>query len=203
MAKNRYGIFGGTFDPIHFGHLIAAQTAAEALNLDRVVFLPSAHPPHKDIPSVSPYPDRRQMVELATKDNPKFLVSDLEAERPDPSYTVKTLKDLRREFPRTTYLLTLLIGADNLRDFKNWKEPERIIDQIEIAVLARPGYQQSDAPKIFRGKAKWVQIPLIEISSTDIRNRVAHSLPIQYQVPKNVADFINQKKLYHPNPSIY
>ncbi len=203
MAKNRYGIFGGTFDPIHFGHLIAAQAAAEALNLDRVVFLPSAHPPHKEIPSVSPYSDRKQMVELATKDNPKFLVSDLEAKRPDLSYTVRTLKDLHREFPRTTYQLILLIGADNLRDFNNWKEPEKIIEQIEIAVLARPGYQQSDAPEIFRKKAKLVQIPLIEISSTDIRNRVKHNLPIQYQVPRDVADFINQKKLYHPNPSTY
>ncbi len=201
MAKNRYGIFGGTFDPIHFGHLIAAQTALESLKLDRVVFMPSAHPPHKDIPSVSPYTDRKLMVELATKNNPKFMVSDLEAERPDPSYTVRTLKDLRREFPESGYQLILLIGADNLVDFKNWKEPERIIDQIEIAVLARPGYKESDAPEIFRGKSKWVQIPLIEISSTDIRNRMRHNLPIQYQVPQNVIDFITRKKLYFPNSS--
>ena len=201
MDKNRYGIFGGTFDPIHLGHLIAAQTALEALNLDRVVFMPSAHPPHKEIPSVTPFPDRKLMVELAIKENPKFMVSDLEAKRPDPSYTVGTLEVLRQEFPKSDYRLILLIGADNLLEFTNWKEPEKIIDQIEIAVLARPGYQQSGAPEIIRGKAKWVQIPLIEISSTDIRNRVSHNLPIQYQVPNNVADFINQKRLYRLNLS--
>jgi nicotinate-nucleotide adenylyltransferase len=203
MSKNYYGILGGTFDPIHFGHLIAAQAAVEALNLDRVVFLPSAHPPHKDIPSVTPYPDRKQMVTLATKDNPKFMVSGLEAERSDLSYTVRTIKDLRREFPDTDYRLILLIGADNLHDFENWMEPDKIIDQIEITVLARPGFQQSDAPEIIREKANWVQIPLIEISSTDIRNRVARNLPIQYQVPNDVADYINQKKLYLPNPKEY
>jgi nicotinate-nucleotide adenylyltransferase len=196
MTKQRYGIFGGTFDPIHHGHLIAAQAAVEALNLGRVVFMPSAHPPHKDIPSVTSYLYRKQMVELAIEGNPNFMVTDLESKRPDPSYTVETIEVLRREFPEPDYHLILLIGGDNLLEFRNWKEPEKIIDLIEIAVLARPGYQESDAPEMIQGKAQWVQIPLIEISSTDIRNRVSQGLPIQYQVPDRVDEFVKQKNLY-------
>lgn len=199
MTKKRYGIFGGTFDPIHHGHLIAAQAAVEALNLDRVVFMPSAHPPHKETPSVTPYPDRKHMVELAIKGNEKFMVTDLETKRPEPSYTVATLEILHQEFPQSDYHLILLIGADNLLEFRHWKEPKKIIDQIEVVVLARPGYRQSDAPEIIRGKAQWVQIPLIEISSTDIRNRISRNLSIQYQVPNTVADYIDKKNLYPPS----
>jgi nicotinate-nucleotide adenylyltransferase len=197
--KLKLGIFGGTFDPIHHGHLIAAQTSLEALHLDRVLFLPSAHPPHKELPMVSPYSLRRQMVQLAIQDNPRFVLSDLEALRPDPSYTIQTLKDLRREYPPDNYHLLLLLGADNLADFTTWKQPEKILEEISIAVMARPGFDISDAPSLLRDNVQWIQIPLIDISSTDIRDRVAQNLPIQYLVPQLVDEFIQQYELYKSN----
>ena len=196
MDRKRYGIFGGTFDPIHLGHLIAAQTTQEALNLDRILFLPSAHPPHKDSPSISPYNIRRRMAELAIQDNPLFEISDLEARRPDPSYTVRTLKDLRREYPQISYDLFLLIGADNLVEFRNWKDPDTIVAEITVVVFARPGYDISQAPSIFREKAQWVPMPLIDISATDIRQRVAMNRSIRYMVPSPVEKFIHQQGLY-------
>lgn len=196
MDKRRYGIFGGTFDPIHLGHLIAAQTTQETLNLHRILFLPSAHPPHKDSPSVSSYDIRRRMVEMAIQDNPLFEVSDVEARRPDPSYTVRTLQDLRREFPQNSYDLFLLIGADNLVEFRNWKDPDTIVAEITVVVFARPGYDISQAPTVFREKAQWVQMPLIDISATDIRQRVASNRSIRYMVPSAVEEFIIQQGLY-------
>ena len=196
MDKQRYGIFGGTFDPIHHGHLIAAQVALEILNLDRILFLPSANPPHKEVATVTPFSLREQMVQLAIQDNPLFLVSDLESRRFGPSYTISTVTELRKIYPPEEYDLWLLIGADNLAEFNNWKEPEKILQEIPVVVLARPGYELSTAPPLFRQKARWVQIPLIDISSTDIRKRMAKQLPIRYLVPENVAEFIHHQKLY-------
>jgi nicotinate-nucleotide adenylyltransferase len=196
MDKQRYGIFGGTFDPIHHGHLIAAQVALEILSLDRILFLPSANPPHKESSTVTPFSLREQMVQLAIQDNPQFLVSDLESRRLGPSYTISTIIELRKVYPVENYDLWLLIGADNLAEFNNWKEPEKILQEIPVVVLARPGYELSTAPPLFRQKARWVQIPLIDISSTDIRERMAKQLPVRYLVPENVAEFIHQQKLY-------
>jgi nicotinate-nucleotide adenylyltransferase len=201
MAKRRYGIFGGTFDPIHCGHLIAAQTSLEELQLDRVVFLPSAHPPHKNAPVVSPYDIRRRMVELAIQDNPLFEISDIEAQRPDLSYTFKTLEDLRKEYPPDQYDLILLIGADSLVDFGNWKNPEEIISKITVAVFARPGYDMSTAPAVFRETVHWVRMPLIEISSTDIRKRIASNRSIRYLVPSAVETYISEQGIYK-KPSV-
>jgi nicotinate-nucleotide adenylyltransferase len=196
MDKQRYGIFGGTFDPIHHGHLIAAQVALEILNLDRILFLPSANPPHKESNAVTPFQLREQMVQLAIQDNPQFLVSDLEARRGGLSYTISTITELRKVYPLEEYDLWLMIGADNLVEFNNWKEPEKILQEIPVVVLARPGYELSSAPPIFRQKARWVQIPLIDISSTGIRQRIAKQLPIRYLVPENVENFIYRHKLY-------
>jgi len=196
MAKRRYGILGGTFDPIHIGHLIAAQASKESLSLDRVLFLPAAHPPHKRSDSVTPYAARRDMVNLAIQGNPSFEISDLEAQRPDPSYTVRTLKDLRRDYPPDRFELFLLIGADSLLEFGTWRDPEIIFSEITVAVFARPGYDVSTAPKIFRDKAHWVPMPLIDISSTEIRERVRSNRSIRYLVPKEVEEYIAQNGLY-------
>jgi nicotinate-nucleotide adenylyltransferase len=198
MDKQRYGILGGTFDPIHIGHLIAAQSSQEALNLDRVLFLPSAHPPHKRTASVSPYDIRRKMVELAIQGNPLFELSDLEAQRPDTSYTIRTLKDLRRDYPPEAFDLFLLIGGDSLVEFDTWRDPEAIFAEIAVAVFARPGYDVSAAPEIFRQKAQWISMPLIDISSSGIRERVASNRSIRYMVPEKVEEFIYKNGLYKP-----
>jgi nicotinate-nucleotide adenylyltransferase len=196
MAKQQYGILGGTFDPIHIGHLIAAQASLESLTLDRVLFLPSAHPPHKPSLTVSSYAARREMVRLAIQGNPCFGLSDLEAQRPDPSYTVRTLKDLRREYPPARFDLFLLIGADSLLEFGSWRDPEAIFSEISVAVFSRPGYDASTAPKLFRDKAHWVTTPLIDISSTEIRQRVGSHRSIRYLVPNDVEEYIVQNGLY-------
>jgi nicotinate-nucleotide adenylyltransferase len=198
MAKIRYGVFGGTYDPIHLGHLIGAQTALEALNLDKVLFLLSAHPPHKEPSSLSPYQLRRQMVQLAIQDNPAFEISELETRHPGTTYTVLVLNDLYQAYPPENYHLILIIGADNLREFNHWKQPEKILQNIPVAVLARPGFDVSDAPTYFHDRAQWVQMPYIDISSTDVRNRMEKNLPIRYLVPPDVEQFIHKMGLYQP-----
>ena len=196
MDKKRYGILGGTFDPIHIGHLIAAQSSQDALNLDRVLFLPSAHPPHKKETSISPYEIRRKMVELAIQGNPIFEISDLESQRSDPSYTIRTLEDLRSVYPREEFDLFLLIGGDSLVEFSTWRDPEAIFAQITVTVFARPGYDESSAPNVFRENAKWVTMPQIDISSSDIRKRIADERSIRYLVPNKVEEFIFSHGLY-------
>jgi nicotinate-nucleotide adenylyltransferase len=201
MDKQRYGIFGGTFDPIHHGHLIAAQASLESLHLTRILFLPSANPPHKESESISPFALRLQMVELAIQSNPSFSASDLESRLSPPSYTIRTIKESYKEYPPDSFELFLLIGADNLVGFNSWKEPDNILAEIPVVVLARPGFELSAVPRVFRERAKWVQIPLIDISSTDIRRRVAQRLPIRYLVPDKVEEFIYQHKLYQDHLS--
>jgi nicotinate-nucleotide adenylyltransferase len=204
----KIGLFGGTFDPPHSGHLIVAQDAALALSLDRVLFMPAAQPPHKLGRAMSPAAIRAEMLGLAIAENPLFAFSSLELEREGPSYTVDTLERLTREQPGVQW--TLLIGADQYAEFELWREPAVIRSRARIAVLARGGGSDGTAPVAAAGIPPLeplehgdvrVQVTRIDISATQIRARVAAGQPIRYMVPAAVEQFIFEHGLYSRNGS--
>ncbi len=191
------GIFGGTFDPPHIGHLIAAESARRALELDRIRFIPAAVPPHKrGRTDITPAPVRLEMVKRAVAGNPGFLVDDQELKRKGPSYTVDTIQQLCTEFPSTEF--TLLIGMDNLADFPAWKEPERIRSLAKVVVLSRPAVEK---PPRKREGFRLVTIPLIEVSSSSIRQMVRQGRSIRYLVPERVVEVIVRERLYGYSPA--
>jgi nicotinate-nucleotide adenylyltransferase len=190
----RLGILGGTFDPIHLGHLIVAEIARRLLRLDEVVFVPARVPPHKG--SVATSPDRRfRMADLATTDNPGFRVSDVEIRREGPSYTIDTLRALRAEGPAGTEHF-LLMGADSARDLASWKDHEVLLEESTVAVLGRPGVTESDLPPGLEDRVTFLDTPLVEISSTEIRRLVRRGESIRYLVTDPVESFIRSEGLY-------
>ena len=203
LGDLRLGVFGGTFDPIHLGHLILAEQARERLRLDEVLFLPAAAPPHKQSREITSGARRLEMVELAIAGNACFSASDLEWRREGLSYTVDTLRELRIERPDAC--LFLLLGADSLHDLPQWHQPEEIARLARIAVVERPGSPPIDvralAPPLTDEQAAavaehLVPIPLIEISSTAIRQRAAAGRSIRYLVPPAVEAYIDAHGLY-------
>jgi nicotinate-nucleotide adenylyltransferase len=195
----RLGIFGGTFDPIHLGHLIAATELRHALGLDRVVFVPAGRPPHKTAREVSGGPDRLAMLRLAVADDPRFEIDTLDLERGGLSYTADLLAVLHEQRPEAEFFF--LMGNDSLRDLPNWHEPRRIAALAELGVASRAGVS-FDLDAILRavpearGRVHLVPIPLIGISSTEIRRRVATGAPIAYQVPRPVEEYVYTHWLY-------
>ncbi|HEX7118250.1 MAG TPA: nicotinate-nucleotide adenylyltransferase [Longimicrobiales bacterium] len=188
----KLGIFGGTFDPVHLGHLIAAQDAWAALELDRVVFIPAAVPPHKRGRVTAAPQLRLEMLRAATAGDPRFEVSDLELRRPGPSYTVDTLLELRERDP--TGALFLLLGVDQFREFHTWRGPEEIARLADLVVLARDGAAASSLPTHF--PHRWVAVTRVDISATEIRRRIAARLPVRYLVPAAVEEIIRRERLY-------
>jgi nicotinate-nucleotide adenylyltransferase len=191
----RVGLFGGTFDPVHLGHLRAAENAREALALDRVALLPCAVPPHRVAP-VSPAEDRLAMAQLATAPHPSFECWDLELRRPGPSYTVETVAALVAERPADTFVL--LVGADTWPEMPSWREPERLFSLVEVAVATRPGAVAASLTAPFRSARGVVAVegPALAISATAIRERVRRDLSVRYLVPDAVADYISERGLY-------
>jgi len=182
------GILGGSFDPIHHGHLILARAALEELGLDRILFIPTNLSPHKTDTKPATAQDRYAMVQRAIENEPSFEASDLELHRPPPSYTVDTLRELRSRHPEDAF--TLLIGADNVAKFDTWREPAEIRRLANLAVLDRATHDTPhDWPVVRR---------LIDISSTDIRARVAARRSIRYLTPDSVCDYITAQGLYRP-----
>jgi nicotinate-nucleotide adenylyltransferase len=182
----RIGILGGSFDPIHHGHLILARAAKEELDLDRVLFVPANKSPHKTDTKPATAEDRLKMVELAIAGEEGFEASDTELKRPAPSYTLDTLRELKKSHPQDEFVL--LIGADNVAKFDTWREPEEIRRLAQIAVLDRAGKSaQHQWPVVHR---------MIDISSTDIRTRVAAGRSIRYLTPDAVCDYIATHSLY-------
>lgn len=203
MTAPRLGLFGGTFDPPHFGHLVAAQEAAERLGLDRVLFLPAGQPPHKLGEPVSPFEARRRMVELAIAGNPCFELSLLDAERSGPSYTVDLLGSVRSQLGPEPELY-FLTGMDSLRDLTTWREPARVLAQCILVAVSRPGSAAPDPRELERlipGAAERVVVletPGVPISSTELRERVAAGRSIRYLVPEPVRELIAAQGLYRP-----
>jgi nicotinate-nucleotide adenylyltransferase len=196
------GLFGGTFDPPHTGHLIVAQDAALALGLDRILFVPAARPPHKTGTVVSPAPLRLAMLELAVGGDPRFVIDRTELERSGPSFTVDTLRTLAGAWPGTA--LTLLIGADQYAEFGTWREPDTIRQLARVAVLDRgPGTGGAPGPapaaRPLGDGVVAVSVTRIDVSSTEVRRRVAAGLPIRYLVPAAVEQFIVDHRLYGRN----
>jgi nicotinate-nucleotide adenylyltransferase len=194
----RLGLFGGTFDPIHLGHLILAEQCRESCRLDRVWFVVAGEPPHKPA-GRTPAAHRLEMARVAVAGHPNFAVSELEISRPGPHYSVETLESIRRDNPGEE--LFFLIGADSLADLVSWRQPERIAEMATIVVVNRPGISEVDPaglPLFGPGTRPLlsVKIPPIGINSTDIRQRLAEGRSIRYQVPRGVEAYIEAQGLY-------
>jgi nicotinate-nucleotide adenylyltransferase len=187
----RLGLFGGTFDPPHLGHVIAAQDALAALNLDRVVFIPAGVPPHKQDRTVSAAPLRTALVAAAIEGDERFSLDERELRRHGPSYTVDTLREYRTEFPEAE--LFLLIGVDQFEELSTWREPSEIAALARIAVLDRAGTATAQPEA---GEPLRVPVTRIDVSSTEIRRRVGTGQPIRYLVPAAVEALIRTHNLY-------
>lgn len=185
----KIGIFGGTFDPPHIGHLIAAQDALQSLPLDKVLFIPALVPPHKQQRGISPPAVRLRMMEAAASGDARFEVSDVELKRSAPSYTVDTLRDLGHSGDE----LFLLLGVDQIRDFSTWREPQQVMRLARLVMMARGGIAEPPESGIVQHT---VPVTRIDISSTLIRQRVAAGQPIRYLVPAAVEEIIAAEGLY-------
>ena len=196
----RLGILGGTFDPVHHGHLVAAEEARYQLGLDRVLFVPAGAPPHKGGRAISPERHRMRMLEMAIADQPHFGISRVDMERSGPCYTVDTLRLLRAELgPESTFFF--IEGADSLADIPTWHQPQQLLKLTELAVVGRLGVEidleelEQHLPGLLE-HVHWVQMPYLEISSSDLRARVKEGRPISYLVPAAVESYIVEQQLY-------
>ena len=201
----RVGLFGGAFDPVHLGHLILAEQCREQGRLDQVWFLPSAHPPHKPEGHLTRFDQRVEMLQLAIAGNESFRVEEVEKELPAPGYTADTVTELRRRHPGDDFFL--LIGGDSLKDLPGWHDPERLVEQVGLLVLPRPGFPTPTADQLRRAmprlrpemplRLEVVEAPpLVSIASRDLRARVAAGRSIRYLVPRAVEVYIREKGLY-------
>lgn len=184
----RIGIFGGSFNPIHVGHLVLAETARETLSLDRLVFIPAGQPPHKKGRDLAPGRDRLEMARLATQHHPAFIVSDIELSRPGASYSIDTVNALRGPVPQAKFFL--LVGEDMLS--VRWKDWAQLKRACTVVAAKRPGAKGSRQQGV-----TWLPMPLLEISSTDIRKRAKAGRSIRYLVPSAVERYIRDHRLYH------
>jgi nicotinate-nucleotide adenylyltransferase len=199
----RTGVFGGTFDPVHLGHLILAEQCREQAKLDQVLFVPAALPPHKQQRPLTPFAQRVEMLALAISGQPAFRVEEMEKDRAGPSFTVHTLRQLHAERPSDE--LCFIMGSDSLRDLPIWYEPRRILELATLLIVERP-----EAPLIPVGALKTqvqlgddfplrlqvIEAPLIAIASRDIRRRIAEGRSVRYMIPRAVEAYIEDKGLY-------
>lgn len=202
----RIGVFGGTFDPIHLGHLTLAEQCREQCRLDEVWFVPAAQPPHKLNASISSAKSRCEMIEFAIAGNSAFRMSTIELERTGPSFTVATLQQLRDEDPSRE--LFLLIGGDSFRDLVSWREPARILELATVVavnrgadVLTDKSSLRSVCGELVDSRMTNVEMPAIDISASDIRRRVAQGRSIRYLVPRAVEVYIAQHDLFRTSVS--
>jgi nicotinate-nucleotide adenylyltransferase len=189
----RIGIFGGSFDPPHIGHLVIAEMARRLLNLDAVYLVPAYQPPHKEGSHASTAQDRLAMTKLSVHGNARLKVSDLELRRKGISYTVDTVRAFRKRF-RTAELF-LIIGSDSLRQFHFWKSPAEILAEVSLIVYRRPRSVRTNA-SLHTRNLSFIKGPLMDISSSDIRKRIQRGKSIRYLVRDNVLQFIKRKMLY-------
>lgn len=222
-TREKIGLLGGTFNPIHFGHLRAAEEVREILCLSKVYFIPASIPPHKDSTNIAPSEDRLRMLELAIKDNPFFEISDVELKRRGPSYTIDTLRYFSTEFPDFEFYF--IVGTDLFSEIDTWKDYKKLFKVSNFAVISRPGFPK-DFSKVFPLALRedfryhkeegniifylhkslnilaFVRIEGIQISSTKIRCLLKENKSIKYLVPKEVEEYIITKKLYKEEGSL-
>ena len=196
------GIMGGTFNPIHFGHLLMAQAALDEYALDRILFIPTGLQwMKKDDPDLTDGMIRYEMTEAAIKDNPAFKVSDIEIKRPGNTYTYETMEELNRVMPDNEWYY--IVGADTLLKMPNWRQPQKVFDCAVILCALRGDADMQSLAEFagrlkteFKADIRFLKMPRIEISSTDIRNRVRDGRSLRYMLPENVREYILQKNLY-------
>ena len=187
----RIGILGGTFNPIHIGHLSIAQTVQERFGLEKVLFVPAFRPPHRNIVKLASPEERFQMVRLGIKSNALFDVSDFEIKREGKSYSIDTVKYFRKIYPKGTKLF-FIIGADNFAELSKWKCIDEILEIVSFIVVNRPGYEIQDSEI----KHYIVNMPGMDIASSHIRRRIAQGKSVKYLVPESVFRYIKRKKIY-------
>jgi nicotinate-nucleotide adenylyltransferase len=197
----KIGVMGGTFDPIHIGHLIAAEEVRCVLRLDKVLFAPAGTPPHKNPAAVTPAFHRERMVELAIASNSSFELSRVDLERPGRSYTVETLRELKRQLGPAADIF-FIVGMDSLAELATWHDPVGVLSICRLAVVNRPPYVEvdlaaleADLPGISK-QVDMVRMPGIYVASSDLQARVARGLSIKYQVPEPVEQYIHDHELY-------
>ncbi|WP_018216624.1 nicotinate-nucleotide adenylyltransferase [Salinispora vitiensis] len=190
----RVGIMGGTFDPIHHGHLVAASEVADRFGLDEVIFVPTGQPWQKEDEPVSPAEDRYLMTVIATASNPGFQVSRVDIDRDGPTYTIDTLRDLRAVYGAKVQLF-FITGADALAKILSWKDLDEAFELAHFIGVTRPGFRLSNA-HLPADTVSLVQVPAMAISSTDCRVRVSHGQPLWYLVPDGVVQYIAKRRLY-------
>lgn len=202
MDNQRIGIMGGTFDPIHYGHLVTAEAARGEYDLDQVLFLPSGNPPHKDPTNVTDAKHRHTMAVLATLTNPHFEVSRVDIDRTGTTYTIDTLRILRDQYGPTTQLF-FITGADAILEIMGWKDSEELLVMADFIAATRPGFHLEDQDGLIHNwfssqqkRLHVLQVPAMAISSTDIRRRVRKGESIRYLVPETVDFYIRKNRLY-------
>jgi len=195
-TAQRIGVMGGTFDPIHHGHLVAASEAAHRFGLDEVLFVPTGQPWQKADRKISPAEDRYLMTVIATASNPMFNVSRVDIDRGGPTYTIDTLRDLRAEFPDAE--LFFITGADALSSIMSWHDWDQMFELAQFVGVTRPGYELTEdgLPADIQERVHLVEIPAMAISSTDCRRRAAEGHPVWYLVPDGVVQYIAKHELY-------
>ena len=197
-AQHALGILGGTFDPVHYGHLVAAEEARHAFGLDSILFIPCGRPYHKPKPPTASAEDRYEMTRLATASNPLLDVSRIEIDRPGPSYTVDTVEALKRERPGCG--LYVILGTDAVEELAEWAQPERLLEQCRLIVVSRPGAPWEEVeralPPAYMEHVDRLEIPGLHISSTELRRRAAEGRPLRYLVPDAVEAYIRERGLY-------
>ncbi len=191
--NSRLGLFGGTFNPIHHGHLIAVQETANKLSLDSTLLVPNHHPPHREEPDVG-VEDRARMTELAISGDSSMNLSRIEIERDGPSYTVETVKRVKEKYCPDS--LFLLVGADQLLQFREWYRWETILNCCRVVGMSRPGFDRQAVSDDVLGHSKFVEIPEIDISSSIIRSRLRGNEFARYFLPESVRDYIRDNELY-------
>lgn len=192
----KLGLFGGSFDPIHNGHLLTLKAAACELSLDRVLLIPNPFPPHKPAQCLTPYIHRREMVRLAIENFPQFELTTIEEESEGPAYTTDTVRRVLESRAISREDCWLIIGADSLLELESWKNPEALYRDCQVAVLPRPGWDFSRTPERFLSRTHILKTPEIAISASEIRARIAAGEPIGHLVPAAVEIYIQSHNLY-------
>jgi nicotinate-nucleotide adenylyltransferase len=194
-AVLKIGIFGGTFNPVHYGHLINAELVREKFSLDRVLFVPSKHPVHKELEGSISSAHRVKMLELALAGNSEMGVSTIEVDKETPSYTIYTVDELKTQYPGDQ--LYLIIGYDSYLEIDTWKNYRELLGKVDLVVMKRNGVsgRREDLDE-FAERIFFAENPLIELSSTEIRNRIREGLSVAYMLPENVLDYITKEGFY-------
>ena len=203
MTRSKIGVLGGTFDPIHLGHLIVAEDLRQKLGLGEVLFVPAGRPwlKLKEEKPISPAEHRLAMVRLAVASNPYFKVSTMEIDRPGLSYSIDTVLELKAKLGAKSEIY-FIVGPDALAELPKWKDPARLVEICQVVGIGRPGYAKADLLKLERSipgvsqRIMLMNVPQIDISATEIRKRVARGLSIRYLVPEAVEKYIQEHELY-------